>query len=428
MAVARERSTWAPLVAAVLTGAGAGVGGMLLTLLLHLIQHLAFGYSDETFLAGVQQASPGRRVVALTVGGLVVGLGWWALRRRYPKITSPEQLLRHPNRTSPFGAVLADATLQIAAVGFGASLGREGAPRQLGAALAGWVARATRLDPRRRRLMIACGAGAGLAAVYNVPLGGAVFTLEVLLGSMAASDVVPALICSGVATVTAWPVVTSFPTYVVSPQPFSWAVLVWAVLLGPLAGASALAFNRLTHWARTLAPTGWQLPVSTTVVFAGLGVLAIWYPELLGNGKGPAQLALAGLGGIGSFAILAVLKPITTAACVASGASGGLLTPSLATGAMVGAATGGLWSLLWPGTSIVSYALVGAAAFLATTQRAPLTAIVLVVEFTHTGVDLAAPIAIAVGLASITAERLSRSGVRQSDLPNKKPRPVHEES
>ena len=414
---------WAPFIAAVLTGVAAGVGGMLLTLLLHLIQHLAFGYSDATFLAGVQQASAGRRVLAVTVGGLVVGLGWWALRRSYPKITTPEQLLRHPNRSSPFGAVVADATLQIAAVGFGASLGREGAPRQLGAALAGWIAGMTRLDPRQRRLMIACGAGAGLAAVYNVPLGGAVFTLEVLLGSMARADAVPALISSVVATVTAWPVVTRFPTYVVAPQPFSWAVLVWAVLLGPLAGAAALAFNRLTHWARTLAPTGWRLPVATTAVFAGLGVLAIWCPELLGNGKGPAQLALAGLGGIGSFALLAVLKPVTSAACLASGASGGLLTPSLATGAMLGAAAGELWSLLWPGTSVVAYAIVGAAAFLATTQRAPLTAIVLVAEFTHTGVDLAAPVIIAVGLAMTTAGWLGRSGVRQPDLPSKTPAP-----
>ena len=100
----------------------------------------------------------------------------------------------------------ADAALQIIAVGFGASLGREGAPRQVGAAVGGWLAQRLRLDPGQRRTVLACGACAGLAAVYNVPLGGAVFTLEVLLVSAAARDVVPAILSSAVAAAVAWPV------------------------------------------------------------------------------------------------------------------------------------------------------------------------------------------------------------------------------
>ncbi len=390
---------------------------MVLTLLLRLVQHLAFGYTDETFLTGVEQSSPERRVLALACGGLVVGLGWWALRRRFPRIATPEELLRHPNRQAPFVAVLADTSLQIAAVGVGASLGREGAPRQLGAALAGWISRLLRLEPRQRRLLIACGAGAGLGAVYNVPLGGAVFTLEVLLASTALTDAIPALLSSAIATVVAWPVITRLPTYAVATQAFSWSLLVWALVLGPIAGILASGFNRLTGWARGMAPTGRWLPISVVVVFSGLGALAMAYPELLGNGKGPAQLALAGIGGAGVFGLLVVLKPITSAACLASGASGGLLTPSLATGAALGAATGGVWTLIWPGPSTAAYALVGAAAFLATTQRAPLTALVLVAEFTHTGFELAAPMLVAVGLALATASRLDRGGTRQADLP-----------
>ena len=408
------------LTAAVLTGAAAGVGGIVLTLLLRGIQRLAYGYWDDTFLVGVEQAAPGRRVLALLIGGTVVGFGWWALRRKYRSIASPEQLLRHPNRQSPFTAVLADTALQMTAVGAGASLGREGAPRQLAAACAGRIADLFKLPAPGRRLLIACGAGAGLAAVYNVPIGGAVFTLEVLLASVSAVEAVPALLTSAVATVVAWPIVTRAPVYLIAAQTFSWSILVWAIPLGIVAGLLGSGFNRLTGWARSLAPTGWRVPVAIIVVFTLLGVLSIPYPELLGNGKGPAQLAFGGATSLGLFAVLGLLKPVTTASCLGAGASGGLLTPALATGAMLGAVTGGAWSMIWPGSSTAAFALVGAAAFVATTQRAPLTAVVLILEFTHTGLDLVVPLLIAVSLASMTAQAIGKGHARQTDLPTRR--------
>lgn len=144
------------------------------------------------------------------------------------------------------------------------------------------------------------------------------------------------------------------------------------------------------------------------MLFAAVGALAIPFPQLLGNGKGPAQLAFNGALGLPLFAALILLKPLATALCLRSGATGGLLTPALATGALLGAATGGLWSSLWPGTPRGACALIGAAAVLATTQRAPLTAIVLVLVFTHTGLTLLVPILIAVGAATLTHQHLHR--------------------
>ena len=183
-------------------------------------------------------------------------------------------------------------------------------------------------------------------------------------------------------------------------------VLIWSVLLGPLAGVVSALFTQLTTAARTHTPRGWRLPVTTTVLFAAVGALAIPFPQLLGNGKGPAQLAFNGALGLPLFAALALLKPLATALCLRSGATGGLLTPALATGALLGAATGGLWTHIWPGTPLGAYALIGATAVLATTQRAPLTAIVLVLEFTHTGLALLVPILIAVGAATLTHQHL----------------------
>jgi H+/Cl- antiporter ClcA len=116
------------LTAALLTGVAAGAAGVLLTLLLHLVQHLAFGYTEASFLVGVLRASPQRRVLALAIGGLIVGTLWWALRRWSRPVPSVEQVLEDGSGRPPTPTVTADAVLQIMAVGFGASLGREGAP------------------------------------------------------------------------------------------------------------------------------------------------------------------------------------------------------------------------------------------------------------------------------------------------------------
>ena len=394
--------------AAVLTGLLAGAGGIALTLLLHGIQHLAFGYTEATFLTGVQRASATRRVLAMALGGLIVGLGWWWLRARAPMTNGVADALEDPTRSLPVPRTTADAALQVVAVGFGASLGREGAPRQVGAALAGRIGRRLTLTVPQQRTILACGAGAGLAAVYNVPLGGALFTLEILLVSVAVKDIVPALLSATIAAAVAWPVLADPVTYLVPPQQVHAPVIVWSLLIGPVAAVVGLGFHRLMAAARPLAPRGWKLPATTTVVFAAVGALAIPFPALLGNGKGPAQLALDGTLGVGSLVALTLLKPLVTAGCLASGAKGGLLTPAVATGALLGALTGTGWSALWPGAPLASYAMIGAAAVLATTQRAPLCSVVLVLEFTRTGLDLLIPMLLAVGGAAATSSLLAR--------------------
>jgi H+/Cl- antiporter ClcA len=403
--------------ATVLTGVAAGVAGMAIVLVLHLVQHISFGYTENTFLYGVEQASSLRRVLALGIGGLVVGLGWWAQRRFIAAPISVTRSLSAARSPLPVGPTAIDAVLQIVAVGVGASLGREGAPRQVGASLGNWIATRIGVSAPQRRLLLAAGAGAGLAAVYNVPLGGALFTLEVLLASFAFADLVVALLCSAIATITAWPLVTDQPTYHLAAPPLHASVVVWSIVIGPVAALAGLAFTRITTFARMHAPTGWRSVVAVVVVFTALGATAIKYPQLLGNGKGMLQLAFAGSIAIGLAIVLVVLKTAATAACLGSGAIGGLLTPSLAVGAALGAFTGGVWNLLWPGGTLVAYALIGSAAMLAVTQRAALTAIVLVSEFTHATQNLLAPMVIAVALAMIissAARRVPRRLARPS--------------
>ncbi len=392
------------LIVIVLVGVGAGIGGAALTLLLHMLQHLAFGYTEATFLTGVEEASGARRVLMMTLGGLIVGLGWWWLRS-YRTVVTVTQGLRKSNPRLPLPTTTIDAVLQVVAVAFGGSLGREGAPRQLGAAIGAWVAARAGLTVKQQRMLLACGAGAGLAAVYNVPFGGALFTLEILLVSFAVGDVLAAVLTAAIATAVAWSVLSDQPTYIVEPFPMTAGLLIFSIFFGPIAGVAGALFTRLMNLAQAHPPQGWRLPVITTSVFAAVGVLAIAFPQLLGNGKGPAQLSFDGALTLPMFAALVLLKPVVTAACLASGATGGTLTPSLATGAMLGALTGGIWSTFLPGAPIGAFALIGAAAVLTTTHHAPLTAMVLVLELTHSGNALLVPIMIAVTSASVVCGR-----------------------
>lgn len=398
------------VVAAVtlLTGIGAGLGGMLLALLLHGIQHVAFGYSlshlvgGESFLQGVSGAAPERRVVVLIVCGLVAGCGWWTLYRFGRPLVSIRQAVKSDDPRMPLFSTTTHALLQIVTVAFGSPLGREVAPREIGAAFAGWLSRRAGLSVAQSRIMVACGAGAGLAAVYNVPLGGAVFVLEVLLGTFGWPALVPAVVTSTVAALVAQVGLGNEHQYIVPSMILGPSLIVWSVVCGPLFGAAAWAFTELTKRARADAPKDWRLPVLSLLNFAVIGVLAMHFPQLLGNGKGAAGLAFDGGLTIALAASLLVLKVVITASSLRAGAEGGLLTPGLANGALLAIVLGGLWSMVWPGASSGAFAVVGATAFLAASMQMPITAVVLVFEFTRVSQDFLIPVLFAVGGALVS--------------------------
>jgi H+/Cl- antiporter ClcA len=402
--VRRERSPFA-VVAAVtlLTGLGAGLGGMLLALLLHGIQHLAYGYSvthvisAESFLQGVSGASPERRLLVLTVCGLAAGLGWWALYRFGRPLVSIRQAVKSDDPQMPVASTTVHAVLQIVTVALGSPLGREVAPREIGSVLAGWLSRRAGLSVAQSRIMVACGAGAGLAAVYNVPLGGAVFVLEVLLGSFGWPVLVPAIVASSVAALVAQVGLGNEHQYLVPSLTLSSSLVVWSVVCGPIFGAAAWSFAELMQRSRAAAPKNWRLPVLSLLNFAMIGVLAMHFPQLLGNGKGPAGLAFDGGLTVSLAAMLLVLKVVITASSLRAGAEGGLLTPGLANGALLAIVLGGLWSVVWPGASLGAFAVVGATAFLAASMQMPITAVVLMFEFTRVSQDFLIPVLFAVG-------------------------------
>jgi H+/Cl- antiporter ClcA len=255
-----------------------------------------------------------------------------------------------------------------------------------------------------------------MAAIYNVPLGGALFAVEVLLGTLTLPVVAPAIAMTAIATAVAWIVVPTAPTYHITSFTVTGSQVVWAVLIGPLAGLLAVGWVHAIAAVNRLKPRGSGRVLAPITVFAALGALSIAYPQLLGNGKDDVQRVFDNHLGLAVIAALLVLKPLATAACLGTGAPGGLFTPTLTLGVLFGALLGHGWAALWPGAAPGSYAIIGGAAVLAASMQGPLAAVVLILELTHHADALMVPVLLAVAEATIIARLFGAPSIYSARL------------
>lgn len=395
-------------LATLCVGIATGLAVLLLVWIVHSVEHLVWGSAEGPFLDGLALPSPWwLPIVSLSAAGVIAAVGWYVLRRFGRRISSVEEGVA--GKRMPALETLADTVIQVTSVGLGASIGKEVAPRELsamaGSKLVGWF----RIDARWSMILIASAAGAGLAAVYNVPRAGALFAIEILLARFSAGAAVVALSVSAIATVVARPLVADDSLYHVAPVAVTPSLLVAAVLVGPLMGWGATSFSAVTARLSRRRPTGWKLLIVLPLTFAAVGVLGAFFPLILGNGR---ALATAGFGLAQPASLLlalAVMKYVATSVSLGSGAIGGTLQPSVAIGAALGAAAATGWAFIWPGADGTALAIVAAGAFLAANMRAPFTAIALIIEFTGTGFTLLLPIFLAVA-GSLAASRLTTGG------------------
>jgi H+/Cl- antiporter ClcA len=367
--------------AVVIVGLLAGVAGLATTAVLRFVEHLTYHYSFGTLLSGVTDSSPVRRSLGPMVGGALAGLGWWALRDRthLPPLSAA---IASRDRV-PLLPFTIDAVLQLVVVGSGASLGREGAPRQVAAALGdsgiGWL---KRLPQHDREILLACAAGAGLGAVYSVPLGGALFAVRILLRTWHPRAVGAALITSSLAVAVASAITHDRPILDWPGPQLSPLLTGYALLLAPVTLAVGLGFNRLMAVARRTGVThSWVLVATIASAGALIGVFSHWWPELPGNGRSILTVSLDSRMTLGAAAAILILKPVLTALFVRAGATGGMLTPSLATGASAGAVLALITNaMLGVQIHVAAVSLAAAAGVLAVTQRAPVWAAIFVWE------------------------------------------------
>src|ERR1035438_4817688 len=259
-------------LAVLLTGVGTGFAAAALTRLLETVQHLVWRGSGTNLLDAVEHSDAWRHILVLLGAGLVTGAGQIVLRTLSSGngIDTTAAIWFHAGRM-PAWRTLGSAVLSVIIVGMGASLGREGAPKQAGAVIANFFSDRARLSDEQRRLLVACGAGAGMGAAYGVPLGGAMFSLEVMRGVLALRYVLPALFSSVVATAVSWLFLPDAPTYLIPSYPSSLSVVVWALVAGPIAGVVSVGYVRAITWADRSKPRGWRRLIAPVVALGLLG-------------------------------------------------------------------------------------------------------------------------------------------------------------
>jgi H+/Cl- antiporter ClcA len=408
-------------LALVLTGVATGLFGAFLMWVLSLAERAAFSYRAGSYSAAVARTSDLHRVVTLVVAGAIGAVAWYLIRRylKHEKSEIDESLWNGDGQLSMRRSFLTSFVSEVV-IGMGASVGREAAPKLMGGASGSLLSRWIGLTVAQRRLLVACGGGAGLAAVYNVPLGGALFTAEVLMGSFALPIVLPALACSVIATMVAWVYLPSHATYVNVPSyHFSGSIMVWSLPAGLVIGLLSILYVRLIGWVSAHRASGasifWEMPLAFLVI----GVLGIRYPQLFGNGMDMAHEAFLGLGGAGLLFALFALKPLVTALTLGAGAAGGVFTPFLSTGALLGGFMGLVWTHFWHGTPIGAFALIGAAAMIGAVMQAPLVGLVLVLELTRSGFSLAVPMVTAVVIATLLVRQVDGYSIYSARLPRR---------
>lgn len=375
-----HRATGVMALLTVFGGLLAGLVGMAMTVFIHALEAVAI--TDNMSLL--------RTIAAPAIGGAVAGIGWWMLRTT-GEVRTVKSTLKSSD-SLPINRTLTDAFLQLIVVGSGMSLGRENAPRQTSAAMTDRMGTFTRLEPTDRAILLASAAGAGLGAVYNVPVAGALFSLEVLGLARRKRSIVVAVVMSCIATATAWPIigwraVYDFPEVLPNTAVLFWASL-WVIFIVPCAWLVGESFFRAAQHASAHQPRRyWLLPLSIAAVGAIVGAIAYFLPEITGNGFKILELGFAESGTWQVFLVLMLIKPLATVLCLRSGAVGGTLTPALATGASLGGCVALLLHEagvlgLQDGVSLATFVLIGASAVLAVTQRAPFFAALITWELT----------------------------------------------
>lgn len=319
-----------------------------------------------------------------------------------------------------FRQTVARSLSSIFSIGSGASIGREGPMVQLAAMLSSLTGRYLVLPPRHLRLLVACGATAGITSAYNAPIAGALFISEIVYGAIGSATLVPLVVSSVVANIVTRQILHYDAVFHMPPFTF---VSGWEVInylgLGVIAGLAAPQFLRFLDTARA-AFGRVPAPLWARMALGGLivGALSVVNPEVWGNGYSVVNSMLHTQWAWQAVAAILLLKTLATAASVGSGAVGGVFTPTLFVGAALGALYGtGLQALFPAGdlSAVSSYAVVGMGALLAATTYAPLMSILMIFEMTLS-YEVMLPLMLACITGYVIAHRIRPDSVYAKSL------------
>jgi chloride channel protein, CIC family len=415
----------------VLAGCVGVVGGLVNLALYwanHGVQGLALMSLDDV-LRVVEELAWWQRLALPAGGGLLAGLAlFWGLRLvKVPGATNLLEVVVVGDGRLRMRPALIQSMSSVISIGTGGSIGREGPITQLSATMVSKFGQWMRWQPYRLRLLVACGAAAGMAAAYNAPVAGAVFAAQIVLGNFSMNLFAPLVFASVIATmvsrsffgISPWYEVPAYVDFTTMRQ------LPWFLVLGLLSGALGALFlaalRKSAQWFNRLPQ---PLYIRMAVGGLAVGAIAIFIPEVWGNGYSATNRVLddeyrivLGDQGLRWVALMLVAKLLATALTVGSGAVGGVFTPTLFLGASLGAVTGmtlHLWGYA-EDLPTAAFALVGMGSVLSATTHSPLLAMIMVFEISL-NYTLMPPLMVACAVSTLVARRFQRENIYTEPL------------
>ncbi|OYN77572.1 chloride channel protein [Mycolicibacterium sphagni] len=412
---------------AVTVGAVTGLGAVGFRWLITAFTRVFTGYDDYSGLGRVPSThwpQLGFWFLLLTpvIAGAVYGplVHWFAPEARGHGVPEVMYAVSHRGGRIAPQVSLVKAVASALCIGGGGSVGREGPIVQIGSATGSTVAQLLRLDTPRMRLLVACGAAAGISATFNAPLAGPFFAMELILRDFTAESFGAVVLASVTADVVGRAMLgdhpfLSLPGFTVhTPVEY-----VFYVALGVAAGVVGVAFSKILYLIEDACDWVWRGPEWARPAAGGLviGALLIALPQMYGVGYPVLENAVEGRYAIGMLLVLMVGKMIATSLTIGIGGSGGVFAPTLFIGAMAGTAFGTIVHGLFPGVteSAGAYGLIGMGAALGGATGAPITAVIILFELTGE-YSIILPLMAAVVMAAGTGHLLSKSTIYTAKL------------
>ena len=411
------------IILAVVIGLLGGLGNYAFRKTIEFVHWAVFEQSEQLFGYSMDEWSLARLAVVLcpVVGGLlVIPLWYWFgkdLKGGFSGFLERvnlrgAKLQLRPIFTRGFGSAIT--------IGTGGSAGQEGPIAMIGGAIGSQFGQLFKMSGDRLKVLVACGAAAGVAATFNAPIAGVFFAQEiVLLSAFELSSFTSIVIASGMATVVSRALLGNTPelyapVYLVNSY---WELLLY-VLLGLLIGILAALFIDV-HYRIKDRFTALKIPKLAKPVLGGLlvGVIGLGFPEVFGNGYEFMESVLVGNHTWYLLGALVLVKAVATSVTLGSGLPGGLFAPCLYLGAVAGGSFGHIAVKLFPQTHLApgAYALVGMGAFLAATTHAPMTSIFLLFEITDS-YEVIVPIMLTCVIGTSIARHFKKDSLETVEL------------
>ena len=376
------------LVLLPLVGLAVGFTSVITAHIIVFLQNQFWGSGQSLLDAAADNPWPVCIIIPL-VGGLLVGLIGWFFRveTRGGGITTIMQAASLKGGVISLRQTAPRDWAAIVTISTGGSLGREGAMALLAAAIGSYTGRRFKLTTQQLRVLVCASAAAALAAVYNAPIGGSLFALEILMGNFALEVLGPVVVVSVISTLVYRSCMGNLPRFEVPHYELisAWELLPY-LMLGLLCGLISLLFMRALFGTQDIfEKVPFPKYLKPAVGMALVGVIGVWLPHVYGNGFEAVNLTLRGQLPIILLLTLIPMKMLASSLTFGSGGAGGLFTPSLMIGSLLGGAFGFEVHRLFPHATAEqgAYALVGMGGVLAGITHAPLTAIMMIFEQTN---------------------------------------------